>query len=123
MDTTVLVDFFDGDAGARAIIEPILDGDTSAAYSPITTFEIWFGLSSPEEQVRFSAILNALEFAPLSDAAARVAATWLKGTSPRRAEALFRDALIAATARERGETIITGNVRDFARFNVAVRPY
>jgi len=36
---------------------------------------------------------------------------------------LFRDALIAATANERGEAIYTRNVRDFERLSIDVRTY
>lgn len=52
-----------------------------------------------------------------------LAAGWLRGLSPRRAEAMFRDALIAATASERGEVVITRNVKDFQRLGVNVQAY
>lgn len=122
-DTTVFIDFYNGDPGAESVLRPVLDRAATASYSPVSTFEIWLGLSDPFEHIAFSGLLAGLQHAPLTDTTAMIAAGWMRGVSPRRAESIFRDALIAATAQERGETIVTRNTRDFARFNVKVRSY
>jgi predicted nucleic acid-binding protein len=122
-DTTVFIDYYRGDAGARDLIDAVIDGSLSASYSPLTSFEIWIGVSSREDEIDFLAMLSQCEEAPLTASMARTAAIWLKGFSPRRAEGLFRDALIAATANERGEVIYTRNVRDFERLSIDVRTY
>jgi predicted nucleic acid-binding protein len=51
------------------------------------------------------------------------AGEWLRLVGER-SEPLFRDALIAATALERTETVLTRNVRDFSLFSgVEVETY
>jgi len=122
-DTTVFIDYHNGDLPAASIVQPVLDGDATAAYSPVSTFEIWLGLAGHREETVFKALFQVMEEAQLNSDAASLAATWLRGTSPRRAGATFRDALIAATAEIRGEVIVTRNLRDFERFGVRVQPY
>jgi predicted nucleic acid-binding protein len=122
-DTTVFIDYYNGDLGARSIVEDVLGGVSTAAYSPISTLEVWLGLSSHQDEVAIRGILSACEHAPLTDESAIQAAVWLKGTSPRRAETMFRDVLIAATALERGEVVVTRNVKDFERFGINVQSY
>ena len=102
---------------------PSLNGSLTASYSSLTSFEIWIGIDNREEEIDFLAMLSQCEEAPLTAAMARTAAIWLKGLSPRRAEGLFRDALIAATANEREEAICTRNVRDFERLSIDVRTH
>ena len=122
-DTTVFIDYYRGDAGAKRLIDSVVDGSLTASYSSLTSFEIWIGVNTREEELDFLAMLGQCEEAPLTASMARTAAIWLKGSSPRRAEGLFRDALIAATADERGEAICTRNVRDFERLSIDVRTY
>ena len=123
LDTTVFIDYYRGDAGAKDLIDAVIGGSLTASYSSLTSFEIWIGIGNREEEIDFLAVLSQCEEAPLTAAMARTAAIWLKGLSPRRAEGLFRDALIAATANERGEAIYTRNVRDFERLSIDVRTY
>ena len=122
-DTTVFIDYYRGDAGAKDLIRAVIGGSLTASYSSLTSFEIWIGIDNREEEIDFLAMLSQCEEAPLTASMARTAAIWLKGFSPRRAEGLFRDALIAATANERGEAIYTRNVRDFERLSIDVRTY
>jgi predicted nucleic acid-binding protein len=123
LDTTVFIDFYNGDQGAFDVVRPVLEGASTGSYCPVSVFEIWLGIREHEQEVRFTAILSALQPAPLTDQAAITAAQWLRGVSPRRAENLFRDALIAATAAQRGEPVVTRNVNDFKQFPVDVRSY
>ena len=122
-DTTVFINYFNGDPAARDLLHPVLAGATTAAVSAVSWFEIWLGLRDHEEQMDFQGILGACEQAPLTNDVACLAAEWLRGISPRRAEALFRDALIGANAAERGEPVVTRNTTDFNRFGVNVRSY
>jgi len=122
-DTTVFIDYYRGDDGARELVEAVVEGSLSASFSSLASFEIWLGIASREEEIDFLAMLSYCEEAPLTASMARTAALWLKNVRPRRAEALFRDALIAATANERGETVYTRNVRDFRRFTQDVQRY
>jgi predicted nucleic acid-binding protein len=122
-DTTVFIDYYEGDLSARQLVDAILDGQATATYSPISTLEVWLGLTNHEDEMAMTFVLSTMKEVPLTDAAAIRAAMWLRGMSPRRAETMFRDALIAATAFERGEVVVTRNVKDFQRFSVDVQPY
>jgi len=122
-DTTVFIDYYHGDAGARSLMLAVINGSLTASYSTLTGFEIWMGITSREEEIDYTAMLTFLQEAALTGPAARRAAEWLRDLPLSRSEALFRDALIAATAAERGETIYTRNIRDFERLNADVQPY
>jgi len=122
-DTTVLIDYYNGDPAAQSLVELVMAGEATASVSPVTTFEIWLGIEDHDEEVAFRALMNSLEPAPLTEEMARIAAVWLRGLSPRRAENLFRDALIATTASSRKETVVTRNIGDFQRFGIDVQPY
>jgi predicted nucleic acid-binding protein len=118
-DTTVFIDYYKGDSAAHALMQ----SGTTASYSAITQFEVWAGITTHEEEIDYLAIMAICEEAVLTSSMARAAAQLLRQLTPSRSEGLFRDALIAATAMERGETIYTRNARDFRRFNANVRSY
>jgi predicted nucleic acid-binding protein len=122
-DTTVFIDYYRGEPSAQALINPVLEGSLTGAYSALTSFEIWIGISSHEEEIDYLGIMDAFEEVALTASMARGAARWLRNLPPSRSEALFRDALIAATAAERGETVYTRNVTDFQVFYPHVRSY
>ena len=122
-DTTVFIDYYREDPSAQALMNAVLEGSLKASYSSLTSFEIWIGISSAEEEVDYLGIMGPLEEVPLTASMARVAAGWLRSLSAGQSEALFRDALIAATAAERDEAIYTRNIRDFERFYPNVQTY
>jgi predicted nucleic acid-binding protein len=123
LDTSFFIDLWNGDAGARRIWADILSGVASCAYSPVTTFELWVRAISDAEAAFYGGVFFLLESADLTHDAARFAAGLLYGMGRNQRERLFRDALIAGTARSRGEAVYTRNVRDFRRFDVEVRSY
>jgi predicted nucleic acid-binding protein len=122
-DTTVFIDCYRGDRGAEALMNSVIGGSMTASYSAVTSFEIWSGISSLQEESDYLLFLAFCEEVALTGSMARQAAVMLQGQTARRSEALVRDALIAATAAERGELVHTRNVRDFRRFNVNVQSY
>jgi len=101
----------------------VLAGSITASYSAITSFEIWSGISSAQEESDYLLFLAFCDEVALTGSMARRAALMLRGVTGRGAEALSRDALIAATAEERGEPVYTRNTRDSRRFNVNVQSY
>ena len=117
LDATVFIDYRGGDAGARAIFQRVIEGEIKASVSPVTVFELWgrAGFDRDTEMGYFG-MLTFLEEAPLSLEAAKVAGRWLASTGEEERESLGRVALVAATARERGEKVCTRNLEAYARF-------
>jgi predicted nucleic acid-binding protein len=122
-DTTVLIDYYRGDVGARRLVDAVRTGVMTASFSPVTSYELWIGIRSREEELDFLAVLRHFEEAPLTSAMVRQAAYWLRDTRGRPTEDLIRDALIAVPAAVRDEVIYTRNVRDFLRFYPRVQVY
>jgi predicted nucleic acid-binding protein len=76
-----------------------------------------------DEEAFYRARFTLIEEVPLRASTAMRAGVWLR-TVPERTEPLLRDALIAARALERGEPVLTRNVRDFGLFpDVHVETY
>lgn len=123
LDTTVFIDYYRGDPNARDIFEEVLAGRQEGSFSPMSVLELWMGNTSDREEQFYRDILVVLEEAPLNHIIAERAAGLLRSLGGDFRETLVRDALIAATAGERGEPIYTRNARDFQRFGVEVRAY
>jgi predicted nucleic acid-binding protein len=116
LDTTFFIDLYRLDAGATQIWESIRLGEIQGSYSAVTAFELWVGRLSQEESDFYDGLMLNLEEIPLTSSAARRAATWLRDLSGPPAERLIRDAMVAASAADRGEAVFTRNQRDFSRF-------
>ena len=117
LDTTFFIDLHHGDGGARQVWGRIDAGGITASYSVITVFELWVSKGIPRsEELFYESVFERLEIVSLSESASRRAALWVRNIRSSVREALSRDALITATAVERGEAVYTRNVRDFQRF-------
>jgi len=123
LDTSFFIDLRRGDAGALNLWRSIFSGLLTCSYSVVTTFELWVGNVSEEEADFYDGILFFLESVELTEEAAMVAADLLRTLPREQRERLFRDALIAASASIRGETIYTRNLRDFESFNIPTQAY
>ena len=117
LDTTVLSDYRRGDTGARAVIDKIIGGDVTASICPLTIFELW-GSSDLDRrsEMGYVGLLQFLEEAPLSNEAAKLAGLWIAALDEEERGPLTRFALIAATAKERGEPICTRDSEPFGKF-------
>jgi len=123
LDTTVFIDYYRGHDGARRLVDRLLQADYAASYSPVTVFELWVRPMRREEESQYVALFHLFNEAPITAQIAQLAANRLKGRSRMARLRSFGDALIAATAAERAETIYTRNVKDFQRFYADVRSY
>jgi predicted nucleic acid-binding protein len=123
-DTTFFIDLRRGDPDARRLWNLVEADVMTAPYSVITVFELWIsrGITRSEE-ILYEGALRVLERAELSNGAAIQAAVWVKEIPATVPEAISRDAMIAATAYERGEPVYTRNVRDMQRFGARVVAY
>lgn len=124
LDTTFFIDLHRGDRAAARLWIDIVDGDVSGAFSAVTAFELWLGRHvTPADEAFYRSLFFFLEEVPVTFPSATQAATWLRGLPDHVSERLIRDALIAASATERGEPVYTRNVRDFRRFTSNVSRY
>ena len=124
LDTGLLRDYRRGDPGAGDVIQKVIEGTVSASVSPLTVFEL---LSSAgldrREEVGYMGMLSFLEMAPLTAEAAKSAGVWMASVEEGERDGLARFALIAATAKERGEAICTRSAEGFSRFYAEVVDY
>ena len=102
VDTDVFVDHL---RGARAMTVPV---EGTVSYSVITRAELFAGQRGDEDTIN---VLLAAFFELSVDRSIAERAGRLRQTLPIR----MPDALIAATALERGLDLMTGNRRDFER--------
>ena len=117
LDSTLFQDYRRGVTGARAIVERILGGDTTASVAPLTVFELWSdAVFDRRTEIAFAGLLSFLEQAPLTAEAAKVAGIWIGSLDEDERDSLARYALIAATARERGEPVCTSDPESYSRF-------
>jgi hypothetical protein len=109
-DTDVLIWFFLGDRNAKALIE----SESGRAISIVSLMELFQGARSVSEigVIRRFFPSAGFRIIAISEPISHLAATLMEEYSMR-AGLHVTDALIAATARETGGTLVTGNVRHF----------
>ena len=124
LDSTLFRDYREGDPGARAIIERVMAGEISASVSPMTVFDLLgSGGLDRRAEMGYTGMLSFLEEAPLTAEAAKMAGIWMASVEEEERDGLSRFALIAATAKERGEPVCTRNAESFSRFDSEVVGY
>jgi len=124
-DTCVFIDYWNGDSAAVSLIDSVMKNPLSALYSAISVMELWqFAGLGRQEEIEYVALTRYfLQEAPLSAAAAMKAGAWLRSYSRAARMRLTADALVAATAEGRGDTVRTRNCRDIQRFYSKVQDY
>jgi predicted nucleic acid-binding protein len=123
LDTAFFIDLRRNTSGANDFLRTIEAASVSGSYSAVTAYELWVGRGfSREEEVFYQAAFPLLEDASITASAAMSAGATLR-QSGNRTEKLFRDALIAASAQERKEVVVTRNVRDFEGLGAQVQSY
>ena len=124
LDVTVFEDYRAGDPGARAVIDRAIDGDISVSVSPITVFQLWGDPSlDRQSEIGSASMISFMEQAPLSAEAAKLAGRWLSNLDSEQRAALAPTALVAATAKERGERICTRDPEVFGPFDTKAVGY
>ncbi|MDP2948978.1 MAG: PIN domain-containing protein [Chloroflexota bacterium] len=124
-DTTVFIDWWRGDTGAISLVDAVKNGRFTASYSSMSIVELWqWDQLDRKEEIEYVALTSRyLEEASLGFEEARLAGTWLRGYGRNQRRELFADALIAATAQLRRETVYSRNDRQLRRFYSDVQPY
>ncbi len=109
-DSDILIWFSRGDPEAGMFVQ----SDPSRFVSIVSVIEVLQGAKSKQEMREFQSFMRASDFEilGLSAAIGDLAAAFIEDHAlPTGIE--LADALIAATAREAGQTLATGNVRHF----------
>ena len=124
-DTCVFIDYWRGDAAAFSLIDDVRKGIKSASYSTISATELWqYRLLNRKEEIEYIALTKYfLEEAPLTGNGAIKAGQWLRPYSRNMRRRMCVDALITATAEERGEEVVTRNYKEIRRFYSKYRTY
>jgi predicted nucleic acid-binding protein len=123
-DTTVFVDWSNQNPAALALIDEVMGGRKTASYSPISYVELFqYANRSREEELAFFSLSRLLNEAPLTISISMAAGQTLRPLTRNQRRALLADAIIAATAESRNETIYTRNPRDIRRFYTNVQVY
>src|SRR5436309_481601 len=109
-DTDVLVWLFKDDPIAIRLVQD----ESERAISIVTLMELVQGARSPAEAMSIRSFLreNDFDVIPINEPMSYVAAEFIDEHA-HSAGLRLSDALIAATARERGEPLTTANIRHF----------
>lgn len=122
IDSDVLIDHLRGYAPARDFLGALLLDGAALHFSVISEAEIYSNVH-PGEELRIRALFDAMSRLIVDGAVARRAGAYrnaLRAT----AHLALPDALIAATAREHGATLVTRNVRHYPMADITVvEPY
>lgn len=103
-DTTALIDLYRGKDWVRSYLERLIDGSLQGYVSVITEAELWRGLRVHEVETH-EALLSYFAALPVSSAAARLAGLWMQHYEHQGLG--WMDALIVATAKEAGLSVLT----------------
>jgi predicted nucleic acid-binding protein len=122
LDTTVLLDFAHGRAGATDLVDRLF-ADAEVLYTcDVVTCESLSGGDDLERRV-IRGVLDALEYVAVAPEGARWAADARRAGRSAPGARSLADALIAATAWSLAATVVTRNPRDFERLGIPVLTY
>jgi predicted nucleic acid-binding protein len=113
-DTSDLIDYLrrsNQDAISR--VEAVINGSELGYCSVVTEAELWAGIRNRRSELEAIALLAKFQIIliPVTSNIARLAGNLLRGKDENQIKAHFGDALIAASAIEVGETILTADGR------------
>lgn len=124
-DTCVFIDYWNGDRAASALIDKAINSPKTVSYSPISIVELWQSEKlGRQEEIEFAALTqHFIQDAGLNTNVAKKAGQALMSYNRKQKMRLAADAIIAATAEERGDKIRTRNIRDMNKFYNNVEKY
>lgn len=111
LDTNAIIYYTKGDKNVVATLEKLFTQPQPIYISAITELELFsFSRITSQETEKIDEILDTLAIIPLDSRIARIA-----GPLRQRYHLASPDSAIAATALFTGTTLVTRNVRDFAK--------
>ena len=117
LDSTFINSLVRDDPAATETLEQLIDAGTPVAFSALTVFEVEVGLrgAAARHRDRFENVVNRIDVVPLTRDVAHRAAAIQQNLYDRGDPIGAVDVLIAATALERGEEVLTRNTDEFRR--------
>jgi predicted nucleic acid-binding protein len=112
LDTTVLIDISKGFEPSRSKVRNLISSGAQLAVCSVSVAEFATGLGA-EERPQWLEFLRTLLYWDISADAAWRAGVWRYDFARRGIQLATTDALIAATAWQRGATIMTNNARHY----------
>ncbi len=109
-DSSVLIDYFDGDEHAATYVEN--HAHERAAAPPLVLFEVYQGevfKSGPTDLAAIDRALSWLTVIDVTDATARAAAALQEALQETGSPLAARDAFIAGAAKRRGERLVVAD--------------
>lgn len=115
LDSTYLIDLMAGDDAARAKLDELVADAEPLSVSALTVTEVGRGLRDPATRETFDDVMADVAVVPFGYTEARRAAGLLRRLDGAGNAIGTVDAMIAATALERNEKVLTRNVAEFRR--------
>ena len=123
VDSSFLIDLMAGEAGAVAKLDELVSDAEPIAVSALTVTEVRRGLDDDGRDA-FDDVIEDVSVVPFGRGEARRAAELLRRLDGSGKPIGAVDAMIAATALERGEKVLTRNLAEFERVDgLRVVPY
>lgn len=124
LDSSYLIDLMNDDDGAAAKLEEIADERRPTAISTLTVVEVGTGITNPSTRNQFDQLTDEMAVIPLNQSAAQRAVEIQRLLESEGKRIGNVDAMIAATALERNEGVVTRNLSEFRRVDgLSVHPY
>lgn len=122
VDTDVVINYLKRGAKSRNFLITIIDGDAIEFFSVITEAELLSGVRDVKDELNIYAVLDVMEAIEVERDIAITA-----GKLRRKYYAAYNtelpDAIIAATAKERGLILATANEKHFKMFEEIEKEY
>lgn len=124
LDSSFVVDLMASDEGAVAKLNELVADAEPIAVSALTVTEVRRGLRTDRDRETFDDAVDDVSVVPFDRPEARRAADLLRRLDEDGTPIGAVDAMIAATALERNEKVLTRNVSEFDRVDgLRVTPY
>ena len=112
LDTSVIIDAINDRKNRRQLLRHLLQSGNALACCPVNIAEVYAGMRAKEERTTAD-FLDALDYYPISQAAARLAGELKRDFGKKGKTLSIPDTLIAATAIHNSLTLLTDNTKDF----------
>ena len=124
LDSCFLIDLMAGDDGAIAKLDELTQQAVPVSISSLTVAEVGTGLRNERERERFDRLADQMTVVAFEHRDGRRTARIQRELGAAGQQIGVLDAMIAATAIERSEPVVTRNVSEFNRVgDVRVSPY